>query len=167
MKDDHIIKILEEAPADSLSESERAVVLSHINHCAGCARVFEAAQVSAVLLKARAAERVEPSPFFKTRVMVALRERQYAPEKFALSMMWRAARSLVSSMLAIIVILVALTVYFSKASFQSQSLDPASSEDVYSPEWVLLSQGIEENDITYGEVLTTLYDLQEDYGEDK
>src|ERR671922_301207 len=108
MRDEHIINILESAPFADLSERELASVTAHCATCASCQRAYEAARVSALLLKERVAESVEPSPFFQTRVLAALRGRQ-TNEAWSFARLWRSAGALVSSMAAIVALLAGLT----------------------------------------------------------
>src|SRR5437764_13772616 len=100
MRDEHIKAMLDTTPLDQMSESELAAVRSHAAQCKECARALEAARVSLLLLKERAAAGVEPSPFFQTRVLAALRERQSANEAWSLGRLWRAAGVLFSTMAA-------------------------------------------------------------------
>jgi len=166
MRDEHVIKLLEEKPLGSLSESEFRWIDSHISHCSGCARAYDAARTSTVMLRARASEVVEPPPFFNTRVMAAIRERQIIPEQFSIFGMWKAARPLVSSMVALVVILLTLTLFVSQV--QTPVETNLIAGDIYSAEWVVLKgDDITDDDITYGDVLTTLYDSQDAYEEYK
>src|SRR6266487_4123067 len=107
MKENHIIDILENSSFASLNESERAVIQTHAANCLPCARAYEATQVASSLLKARASEVVEPSPFFHTRVLASLRERQN--EIPAFKRLWQVAGALVSSMTATVALLAVLS----------------------------------------------------------
>ncbi len=98
MKEKHIIEILDNASIASLSESELSEVRAHVRDCASCRDAYEAAQLSAVILRSRAQVTIEPSPFFQTRVMAALREQQAVESVPAMLRLWRSARALVSSM---------------------------------------------------------------------
>ena len=53
MRDEHVKKLLDEAPLSSLGTAELATVRAHAETCADCRRAFEAAQVSSLMLKAR------------------------------------------------------------------------------------------------------------------
>ena len=55
MRDEHIKATLDGAPLDTLGEDELAAVRSHAAQCKECARALEAARVSLLLLKERAA----------------------------------------------------------------------------------------------------------------
>ena len=109
MRDEHIKGILEGAPLGQLSAAELETVRAHAALCGECGRAFEAARVASELLRARAAEEFEPSPFFQTRVLAALRARRAEEEVPALRRLWRAAGVLASSMAASVALLAALT----------------------------------------------------------
>lgn len=163
MKDEHIISILESSPFNSLGESELAIVRAHAARCAVCQRAFEAAKISALLIKERAAAEVEPSPFFQTRVMAALRERQALPETPMSSFrrLWKSTGALVSGMAATVAALAVFT--FFVPSLESTQQDMTSAYDVYSAEEVILARGrLPEDDLNYDQILTTIYESDED-----
>lgn len=150
--------MLEERALDSLSEGELVVIETHTVDCPACLRAYEAARISADLLRARASEVVEPSPFFKTRVMAAIRERHLSPEAPALLKMWRAAGALVSMMAVLVVVLIGLTVFSNNSSTQADDLTAGNS--LYSPEYVVLEPGYAGDDgLAYDQVLSTVYGL--------
>ena len=68
MKDKHITEILDNASIAILSESELNEVRVHVQDCVSCRDAYEAARLSAVVLKSRAEVTIEPSPFFQTRL---------------------------------------------------------------------------------------------------
>lgn len=105
MRDEHIIDLLDATPVTRLGDDERSRVEAHARECAACARAWDAARVAASLVEARARETVEPSPFFRTRVMAAVRERNAAAEENGLARMWRAARTVVLGMAASVALL--------------------------------------------------------------
>jgi anti-sigma-K factor RskA len=160
MKDKHIINLLESAPLAELSESDLSEVRAHAGECAGCHQAFEAAQIATLLLKERAAETFEPSPFFHTRVMATLRERQTTNEQWAWSRMWRAAGALASSMVATVAALAVLTFVIPG---QVTTVTPeATALSAYSAEEVILNHGESDDHVSDGQVLTTLYGAEED-----
>jgi hypothetical protein len=150
--------MLEEKPFGSLSQEERKIIESHTAGCTECSQAHEAAQISSVLIRERAAETIEVSPFFKTRVMATLRERQLKPEPPALVRMWRAAGALVSAMAAVVMILVGLTVFTYGPDSQPQQPE-LTSQNIYSPEYVVFEQDDSADDgLAYDQVLSTIYD---------
>jgi hypothetical protein len=162
MKDEHIISILESAPFDKLTESELGAVRAHAAGCAKCLRALEAAQISALLVKERALAEVEPSPFFQTRVMAALRERQALTETPVSSFrrLWKATGALVSGMAATVAALAVFT--FFAPSMELTPQDMTSTFNAYSAEEVMLAPGhLPEGELGYDQVLTTIYESDE------
>ncbi|MGH9873858.1 MAG: hypothetical protein ACRD9S_15515, partial [Pyrinomonadaceae bacterium] len=109
MRDKHIISLIENSSLVSLSENDLSAIRAHTKDCSDCLQAFQAAQVSQLLLKERAAVEFEPSPFFQTRVMATLRERQAVNDSWALGRLWRTAGALASSMVATVATLAFLT----------------------------------------------------------
>ncbi|HTG15312.1 MAG TPA: hypothetical protein VK747_08590 [Blastocatellia bacterium] len=160
MRDTHIIRMLEEKPFGSLSENEISNTESHIAHCSKCRRAYDAARISASLMAAQTSEAMEPGPFFTTRVMATLRERRLSPETGALVRMWRAAGAVVLAMAALVVILVGLTVFGQGSDSQIQPAATTATQDVYSPEYVVLEEGdLDDGDMVDDQLIATLYDL--------
>jgi anti-sigma-K factor RskA len=163
MKDEHIINLIESMPLSSLGEGDLAGIRAHIIACVNCERAFEAAQISSRLLKERAADIFEPSPFFHTRVMASLRERQTANDFWQFSRLWRTAGALASSMVATVAALAVLTFINPGNQIASAPQDPASFANNYSAEEVILGQNeVAANPISDGQVLTELYGADED-----
>lgn len=154
MKDEHIIAKLDGSPLGAMSEGELAAMGSHAETCAECARALEAARVSSLMLKARAAEGFEPSPFFQTRVLAILRERQASVEFWSLGRLWKSAGVLFSTMAATTAALAALTFIAPQQSPQ----DVATNNRPYTAEDVILDQSNQADDqMSYGQVINTLY----------
>ena len=154
MRDEHIKKLLDEAPLASLGKAELAAVRAHVETCAECGRAFEAAQVSSLLLKARTQEAFEPSPFFQTRVLAALRERRAAEEeRWTLARLWKSAGLLVSSMAATVA---ALAVFTFVAPSETTVVQEVASGNAYTAESVIFDDAGDEQ-MTYDQVLTSLY----------
>jgi drug/metabolite transporter superfamily protein YnfA len=159
MRDEHIRKLLDEAPLASLGAAELARVRAHAESCADCRRAFEAARAASTLMKARASQPVEPSPFFQTRVMAALREHRAAEEGWTLKRLWKSAGLLVSSMAATVA---ALAVFTFVAPDQTAGQDLASAGGAYSAETLILDEGSDDDEMTYEQVLTSLYGSDDD-----
>jgi anti-sigma factor RsiW len=155
MKDEHIIAKLDGSPLGAMSEDELAAMGSHAETCAECARALEVARVSSLMLKARAAEGFEPSPFFQTRVLAILRERQASVEFWSLGRLWKSAGVLFSTMAATTAALAALTFI---APQQQSPQDVATNNRPYTAEDVILDQSNQADDqMSYGQVINTLY----------
>jgi hypothetical protein len=166
MKDEHIIDLIESAALASLSPNDRATIRAHTDHCASCRQTFQAAQVSAALLKERVAAEFEPSPFFHTRVLATLRERQAANGPWAsaptFARLWRNAGALASSMLATVAALAVLT--FVIPDNQSTAGKQVSSlSNNYSAEEVMLGQTSQlDEQVSDGQLLGSIYDADDE-----
>ena len=167
MRDEHVIGILESVPFAELGESAMAAAIrAHTAHCDECRRAYEAARISASLLRERAALAAEPPPFFETRVLAALRERRAASEGTALGRLWRNAGALVSGMAATVAALAVLTFITPLNVPPPEPQGVASASDLYEAEEeaVLAQYDPSDDEITYGQVLTTIYELEDDAG---
>ncbi len=163
MKDNHITDMIERESLASLSEEELTTIRAHVDHCAECASSYEAAKVSTLLLREGANETFEPSPFFQTRVLAALRERRAANEIPVFLRMWRTAGALVSSMAAIVVLLAIFTVVAPESPTTSDPQELASASELYSAEELFFEQeALSQDQISYEQVLTTLYASEEE-----
>jgi hypothetical protein len=158
MKEKHITEVLDNKSIASLSESELTEVRAHARDCESCRGAFEAAQLSGLILKHRAQSTIEPSPFFQTRVMAALREQQAVESVPAMLRLWNSARALVSSMAVTTAALAALS-FLLPATPATSLVDQTAS--VYSAESVILGQASEEQ-MSYEQVLSTIYDDEDE-----
>jgi anti-sigma-K factor RskA len=160
MKDEHIISLIENTSLGSLSENDLTVIRAHAKECSNCLRAFEAAQASLLLLKEHAAVQFEPSPFFHTRVLATLRQRQAVNDAWAFGRLWRAAGALASSMVATVAALAFLT--FVIPDSQVATISQAGlNANGYSAEEVILGQAQSE-EVSEGQLLTTIYDGDEE-----
>lgn len=151
MKEKHIIEVLDNASIASLSEIELNEIRVHVKECVSCRDAYEAARLSAVIIKSRAQVTIEPSPFFHTRVMAALREQQAVDSVPAMFRLWKSARALVSSMAV-------TTAALGVLSFVLPGPAVAVEEQtvgVYSAESVIMGQDSDE--LSYEQVLSTIY----------
>ena len=163
MRDEHIINILESAPLASLGESDLATIRAHAGHCTACRQAFEAAQISALLLKEHVAEAFEPSPFFQTRVLAALRERQASAEMSGFRRLWKATAALVTSMAATVAALAVLTFLAPVPQPESPPQELAAVVSLNSAEEMLLAQdSLPDDELSDAQVLATLYGSEED-----
>jgi hypothetical protein len=155
MKDKHITEILDNTSIAKLSEFELNEVRIHVKDCASCRDAYEAARLSALVVKSRTQVTIEPSPFFQTRVMAALREQQAVDSVPAMFRLWKSARALVSSMAVTTAALAVLSFVLP---------GPAVADDqtvsAYSVESVIMDQGNDE--LSYEQVLSTIYDDEDE-----
>ena len=154
MRDEHIIVLIENAPLTSLSANDLIAIRAHAKDCSDCLKAFQAAQLSSLMLKERAAVEFEPSPFFHTRVLAALRERQAANDAWAFGRLWRTAGALASSMVATVAALALLTFVSPDTQVVSQV---SSLSNGYSAEEVILDQTPQSEEASEGQLLSTIY----------
>lgn len=161
MRDNHITEILDSKPFATLSETELATIRSHIVSCASCNGAYDAAQISALLIKERADEAAQSvlnaNPFFQTRVMAAWRER--ADNVSALRRLWNATSALVTTMAATTAALAVLTFVAPSSETTNQ---PTAALVPYSAEAVVLDQS-DNDQVTDDQVLSAIY-ADEDEG---
>ena len=157
MKNKHITEILDNAPLATLSESELNEIRAHALECIACRDAFEAARLSAVVIKSRVEATIEPSPFFQTRVMAALREQQAVESVPAMLRLWRSAKVLVSTMAVTTAALAVVS--FTQPSQTTPVVDQTAS--AYSEYSVILDQGADDQ-MSYEQVLSTIYEDDDD-----
>ncbi len=154
MDNNHITHILDQTPLALLSESELRSIRAHTANCIDCARAFEAAQLSQLLMKERADEAVSSTlnanPFFQTRVLAAWHEQRESG--WSLRRLWKATGALVSSMVVTTFALAALT-FIVPAEESTQAPPPAVASR--SAESVMFDQSEEE--MTNEQALNTIY----------
>lgn len=165
MPDTHIVGLLEEKPFQSLSGDEITGVESHIADCEECRRAYDVARIAASLIQARASEVVEVTPFFKTRVMAALRERRAAAQEPALIRIWRAARAMVSAMAVLVMVLAALTIFTPRPEGTAPTTLAFSSQSLYSPEYVVFESGDVTDEVGNDQMIETIYDPEDGDGQ--
>jgi len=153
MKDRHITEILDKASIATLSEEELNEVRAHVLECMPCRDAYEAARLSAVVIKSRAQVVVEPSPFFQTRVMAALREQQAVESVPAMLRLWRSAKAIVSTM-AVTTAALALVSFMQPSETAPAADQTASAYSAYS---VIMDQDADDQ-MSYEQVLSTIYD---------
>jgi anti-sigma-K factor RskA len=149
----HITEILDRASIAALSESELHEVRAHVLECMSCRDAYEAARLSAVVLKSRAQTAIEPSPFFQTRVMAALREQQAVESVPVMLRLWRSAKVLVSTMAVTTAALAVVS--FMQPSQTTPAIDQTAS--AYSAYSVIMDQDADDQ-MSYEQVLSTIYD---------
>jgi len=153
----HITEILDRAPIAMLSESELLEIHVHTLDCMSCREAFEAARLSAVVIKSRVEATIEPSPFFQTRVMAALREQQAVESVPAMLRLWRSAKALVSAMAVTTAALAVVS--FIQPSQTTPVVDQTAS--AYSAYSVIMDQNADDQ-MSYEQVLSTIYEDDDD-----
>ena len=140
MSDKHIISLLDSNRFGTWNGPDSLHIETHIADCDHCRQAYLAAKAAAVLLQARAAEAIEPSPFFSTRVMALIREQQNAPALTDLGVMWKAARGFVFSALSVVVLLTGLTFLTPQPNSGDQAM--MSGQINYSTEGVVFGDEV-------------------------
>jgi predicted anti-sigma-YlaC factor YlaD len=163
MSDNHIIQMLDERPFDSFGNDDVERVESHIRGCEECRAAFDAARIASTLIIARAQQTAEVPPFFNTRVLATIRERQLTADGPALLKLWRAAGALISAMALVLVVLTGMTI-FTRSTVGPVPLVSAS-QNLYSAEYVVLRSGDDDDEMANDQVLNTVYDLEDDDGQ--
>ncbi|HKG59759.1 MAG TPA: hypothetical protein VKB05_08275 [Pyrinomonadaceae bacterium] len=153
MNHKHITEILDNASIAMLSESELKQIRVHALECVSCRDAFEAARLSAVVIKSRVEATIEPSPFFQTRVMAALREQQAVESVPAMLRLWRSAKVLVSTMAVTTAALAVVS--FIQPSQTTPVVDQTAS--AYSAYSVIMDQDADDQ-MSYEQVLSTIYE---------
>lgn len=104
MNDKHIIEILDNTAFEALTADEVTMMREHNADCGECRSAFEAARITSAILKFEAEELVlEPTPFFQTKVMAALREQRTQTRSiWDFWRMWQAAGSMVAAMVLVV-----------------------------------------------------------------
>lgn len=156
MKSKHITKILDDTKFADLSAAQRAEINAHAAECNGCRRAFQTAQIASVLLKSRAVETFVPSPFFETRVLAALREKQIISNPVAAFWRWwQASSAVVFLMLFSVGVLLALTFLAPQKSLDFQ--ESATILGEFPAERVIFRDELR-GEITNGQALQIIYE---------
>jgi len=156
MKDKHIIDVIDNVSVASLSQMEMDEVRAHSRECDSCGAAFEAAQISTLVIKERAHVKIEPSPFFHTKVLAAVREQRAAESVPAFVRLWSSARAIVSGMAVATIALAVLTFVVPDPATalqeQTASVDAAES--------VIFDQADEQ--LSYEQVLAAIYEEEDE-----
>jgi hypothetical protein len=155
MNERHIIEMLENSPLAGMTENELILVRTHAQSCAACRRAFEAAQLSTLVIRERVAQAIEPSPFFQTRVLAALREQQANTNVPVFGRLWKSVGALVSSMA---LTTAALAVLSFVVPATTTSPDTTAALIPSSAEAVVFNQDQSADQMTDDQVLSTIYE---------
>jgi anti-sigma-K factor RskA len=153
MKEQHIIEVIDSVALASLTQIQVDEVKVHTRECASCRTAFEAAQLSAQVIRQRAQMKIEPSPFFHTKVMAAWKEKQAVESVPAFLRLWKSASAVVSTMALATVVLAVMTFVYPDPATAVTEQQVAAAD---SAEAVIFDQRDEQ--LTYEQVLSTIYD---------
>jgi anti-sigma factor RsiW len=154
----HILDLLESKRVDQLSESERSAVYEHISECSDCHHSFQASNLVARMTRERAAAVFDPSPFFHTRVMAAVREARVTAEVPVLTRLWRSAGLLASSMAATVATLAVLTFFAPSVHTTGDQGQLISSNASISAEDLLFQQNEWPETVSDAQLMNVLYE---------
>lgn len=157
MRNEHVLDIIDNKAFADLTADEMSVINAHASGCAECRRHYSAAKISSVLLKAAAAETFAVPPFFATRVMANLREKQISVNPLAaVGRMWKASKIIVGAMTAAVVVLLMLTVFAPDLNQVSSSANTDIFNN-YSTEMVILNEKIQTKEPTDEQIFQIVY----------
>jgi hypothetical protein len=139
MKERHITDLLD-AGRGSITGEDRIFIDRHVAGCESCSADLKNSLIADTLVSARSSEFIEPSPFFSTRVMAALRERQTQADPFTLFNLWHTARGLITGMAALVLLLVGISISDGfTADNTTVTRNQTASATLYSPEQLIQS----------------------------
>ena len=158
MNESHITNMLDNSSLRNLPEHDLVIIRAHVETCTACRRAYEAAQIGAELIEARAQEAAEKAlevnPFFRTRVLAVWREQQAMTTISAFRRLWNTAGALVASMAATTAALAVLTLVVPSSEPASQ---PTAALVPYSAEAVVLDQDQDNSQLTEDQTLSAIY----------
>jgi hypothetical protein len=102
---EHIIENLDSRPFAEFGAGELAQMREHGAGCGTCETAFQSARRNAAILKFEAAHTIDPSPFFQTKVLAAMKEKRSYRPVVDFWKMWQASGALVSVMLVMVAVL--------------------------------------------------------------
>src|SRR5262249_41920079 len=158
-------KAIDAQPLGQPDSDSRIAILAHCDACIECRRWLRAAALTTSLIRARACEEMEPSPFFRTRVLAAIRDRGAVTVRRQTERMWTSARAIVAPMLVVVIILLALNLFAPKPVDQIAGGESFRGRD--SVERIVMDDTSAADDgITSGQVLDTVFAQGDSYGID-
>lgn len=154
---DEIRDLMDSCPAGQLSTKALEEIEDHVEMCSACARALSVTTAIGELFRARTenAAKVNPSPFFESLVMGALRARKVvATPVSAFAQWWRATSSILafSASASVILMVVALMM----TSRDETPITTITSGHLYPPEAVMIDAN-SGKDLTNEQVLQVVY----------
>ncbi|MBK8148336.1 MAG: hypothetical protein IPK58_09025 [Acidobacteria bacterium] len=164
MKNGHITELIDEKGLANIDSAGRELIEVHAAECAACADALAAARFSVSMLRARAdIGPIHPSPFFETRVLSALRERQLQKAPFwSFRRWWQASHEMVGAMVLMAAVFGLLTIFAPADESQADLLNP----NIYSTEADVLNQR-PLRDMSREQVLEVIYSDRKEQGKSK
>jgi anti-sigma-K factor RskA len=166
MRCQQVSDAIDQNPLGRLDRDLSMAIQAHCEGCAECQGQLDGAAVATSLIKARASQQIEPLPFFQTRVLAAIRDRAAVTVRWSAEKMWMSARTTIASMVAVVVILLALNLFAPRPTDDPVAGD--TGRNGYSVERVVMEDnnaGSGES-LTSGQVLDTVFASGDSYGID-
>lgn len=160
MKYDHIIERLDREGLAALAPHEAEAFAAHSEGCADCAAALRAARAARFLVGSRVeVGDVAPPPFFETRVLAALREKQVLKTPYwSFRRWWQASSGLVSAMVLMAAVFAVLTIFAPKDGPQD-----VTNFNLYSTEAEVLNQR-SAREMTREQMLEVIYGERREQG---
>ncbi|MDQ4122437.1 MAG: hypothetical protein M3209_13440 [Acidobacteriota bacterium] len=153
MKSKHITTILDETPFKDLTAAQIGEINAHSETCSSCRTAFQAARLSSVLLQNRTTEVFEPSPFFESKILAALREKQIVAKPIAAFWgWWKASSMVIFPILLVVITLMALTIFAPQQQIQ------ATIADDLAPEQIIFQGNDFNRELTTSQALQIIYE---------
>lgn len=157
MNSEHITKILDETRFADLTEREISDINAHAENCSPCAAAWQAARVSHRLFADAATQVFAPTPFFETRILAALREKQTLAKPIAAFWRWwHASSAVVLPILLVVITLAALTIFAPK----SQPIHATASDD-FSTDTVIFQGNNLDQELTTAQAMQIIYEQRD------
>lgn len=153
-----IIACLDSVSLNHISEEILSELREHADSCKECDNVLTAAMLSSELLRARLdeAESIDPSPFFESVVINAIKAGKAVSTPIAaFTRWWKATSSILafSASMSVILIVVALMT----TTVEEAPTVSSTSSNLYPTEAVLMDQATNGKDLTNEQVLQVVY----------
>lgn len=131
MKEQHILDILDNTQFEALSADELTMIREHNADCGDCRSAFGAARFASAMLKFDSEENIfEPTPFFQTKVMAAIREQRATGRNiWDFWRIWQASGSLVGAMVLLVAGLMFATILAPSSSAGSDIMAIADESE--------------------------------------
>jgi hypothetical protein len=148
-----------EACAEEPDVAQMSEVRLHADGCQDCRFIYQNWLVADGLIKSRAAETLEPSPFLETRIIAAIREARDRARPAFLATMWQKAGLVLTSIVALVVILVSLNLLTGQTTVVTVAQDVSSGS--YSTEQVVMGDpgSALDDSVTNSQVADTVFNL--------
>ncbi len=163
MKNRHITKIIDQNNFANLSAKDLVIINAHVAVCRDCEQAVQAARLSSILIRAHSSENAPvQSPFFQSKVLNALREKQNSIKAIGtFRRWWQASALMVGIMLMMVAGLAAITLRASLSNNFETPQAGISNFNLYSTDTVIFNQKLAP-ELTTEQVFQILDDTKSD-----